>query len=204
MSTVWDLLPAMSVFAFVTAMTPGPNNFLLASSGAQFGIRHSLRHLVGIRIGVIGLVLLCAGGVALALKQHPELYRVLQFLGLGYMLWLVVKLMCFNAIGKSGSAGKPLSMKQAMLFQLGNVKAWMGSLALVTSYSLPSHYWLSVFNIVVVFTVFGLFANTCWAGVGRWINQYLNTSLKQRAFNVSLGCMTLLSLLPAITEMIKL
>lgn len=63
METVWELLPAMSLFAFVTAMTPGPNNFLLASSGAQFGVRQSIKHLIGIRFGIVFLLLLCASGV---------------------------------------------------------------------------------------------------------------------------------------------
>ncbi|WP_064607736.1 LysE family translocator [Photobacterium sp. J15] len=197
MKTVWDLMPAMSLFAFITAITPGPNNFLLASSGAQFGIRQSLKHLVGIRFGIVCLLLFCAGGLAVALEQHPVVYKSLRYAGLGYMLWLVAKLIFLSGMSGSKSRGAPLSFLQAIVFQLGNIKAWMASLALVTSYSVPEQYWLSVLNIVVVFTVFGFFANSCWACLGSWIKAHLNTAEKQRMFNLCLGALTLLSLIPA-------
>ncbi|GAB3517593.1 LysE family translocator [Photobacterium alginatilyticum] len=199
MDTVWELLPAMSLFAFVTAMTPGPNNFLLASSGAQFGVRRSVRHLVGIRFGIVFLLLFCAGGVAIALEQHPTLYRALRYLGLGYMLWLVAKLIVLNSMANNQEGGRPLSFLQAMFFQLGNIKAWMACLALVTSYSLPGDYWLSVLAIIVVFTVFGFFANSCWTLLGRWIKTHLDTPGKQRVFNLGIGLLTIVSLAPAFT-----
>jgi len=75
----------------------------------------------------------------------------------------------------------------------------MACLALVTSYSLPGNYWLSVLTIIVVFTVFGFFANSCWTLLGRWIKNYLNTPEKQRVFNLGLGLLTLVSLVPAFT-----
>ena len=121
MTTVWDFMPAMSLFAFVTAMTPGPNNFLLASSGAQFGFRKSWRHLIGIRLGVIGLILLCACGVAVALQSHPSWYQAMKFIGSAYMLWLVIKLLFTNPFSGTGTKSKPLNVTQATLFQLGNI-----------------------------------------------------------------------------------
>ena len=35
----FDLLTPLAVFAFVTSMTPGPNNTMLLVSGANFGLR---------------------------------------------------------------------------------------------------------------------------------------------------------------------
>ncbi|MCG9628920.1 LysE family translocator [Vibrio mediterranei] len=202
MTTLWDLMPAMSLFAFVTAITPGPNNLLLANSGAQFGIRKSWRHLIGIRIGVAGLILLCACGVGVALTTHPSWYLAIKYLGLAYMFWLMIKLLCTNPFSGKSTKSKPINMTQATLFQLGNMKAWMASLALVTSYSLPSSYWLSVALITLVFTIFGLFANITWVWVGQKIRVYLNTTLKQRMFNISLAAITFISLLPVLEHSI--
>ncbi|MCG9787798.1 LysE family translocator [Vibrio mediterranei] len=202
MTTLWDLMPAMSLFAFVTAITPGPNNLLLANSGAQFGIRKSWRHLIGIRIGVAGLILLCACGVGVALTTHPSWYLAIKYLGLAYMFWLMIKLLCTNPFSGKSTKSKPINMTQATLFQLGNMKAWMASLALVTSYSLPSSYWLSVALIILVFTTFGLFANITWVWVGQKIRVYLNTALKQRMFNISLAAITFISLLPVLEHSI--
>lgn len=74
----------------------------------------------------------------------------------------------------------------------------MASLALVTSYSLPSNYWFSVTLITFVFTTFGLFANITWVWVGKKIRIYLNTVLRQRVFNISLATITFISLLPVL------
>ncbi|NOH31445.1 LysE family translocator [Vibrio mediterranei] len=202
MTTLWDLMPAMSLFAFVTAITPRPNNLLLANSGAQFGIRKSWRHLIGIRIGVAGLILLCACGVGVALTTHPSWYLAIKYLGLAYMFWLMIKLLCTNPFSGKSTKSKPINMTQATLFQLGNMKAWMASLALVTSYSLPSSYWLSVALITLVFTTFGLFANITWVWVGQKVRVYLNTTLKQRMFNISLAAITFISLLPVLEHSI--
>ncbi|WP_282064355.1 LysE family translocator [Vibrio rotiferianus] len=198
MTTLWDLMPAMSLFAFVTAITPGPNNLLLANSGAQFGVRKSWRHLIGIRIGVIGLILLCACGASVALQTHPSWYLAIKYIGLAYMFWLIIKLLCTNSFAGKATKSKPINVTQATLFQLGNMKAWMASLALVTSYSLPSSYWLSVALITFLFTTFGLFANMTWVWVGQKIRVYLNTTLKQRMFNISLAAITFISLLPVL------
>ena len=192
----------MSLFAFVTAITPGPNNLLLANSGAQFGIRKSWRHLIGIRIGVIGLILLCACGVGVAIQTHPNWYLAIKYIGLAYMFWLIIKLLCTNSFAGKATKSKPINVTQATLFQLGNMKAWMASLALVTSYSLPSDYWLSVTLISFVFTTFGLFANMTWVWVGQKIRVYLNTTLKQRMFNISLAAITFVSLLPVFKDSI--
>ena len=202
MTTLWDLMPAMSLFAFVTAITPGPNNLLLANSGAQFGIRKSWRHLIGIRIGVIGLILLCACGVGVAIQTHPNWYLAIKYIGLAYMFWLIIKLLCTNSFAGKATKSKPINVTQATLFQLGNMKAWMASLALVTSYRLPSDYWLSVTLISFVFTTFGLLANMTWVWIGQKIRVYLNTTIKQRMFNISLAAITFVSLLPVFKDSI--
>src|SRR5262249_28383214 len=40
-------LAALVVFAFVSSVTPGPNNTVLWASGAQFGFRRALPHVIG-------------------------------------------------------------------------------------------------------------------------------------------------------------
>lgn len=197
MEALWEIMPAMSVFAFVMAITPGPNNFLLASSGAQFGVKRSIRHLLGIRLGIMVLIVLCASGVGAAMAQHPGLYQALRYLGFGYMLWLAGKLVLTHPADTAASAVGPLSLKQATLFQLGNIKAWMACLALVSSYSLPELYWLSVLMILLVFTAFGLIANSLWTYVGYGMRSLLDSPKKQQGFNVMLALLTVGSLVPA-------
>ena len=41
-----DLLTAFVLFAFVSSITPGPNNTMLLASGVNFGVRRSVPRAV--------------------------------------------------------------------------------------------------------------------------------------------------------------
>src|SRR5690606_33144900 len=43
-----ELLTALAAFALVSSITPGPNNLMLMASGANFGLRRSLPHMLGV------------------------------------------------------------------------------------------------------------------------------------------------------------
>src|SRR6185369_7425966 len=56
-----ELLP-LAAYSFVMSVTPGPNNVLLTTSGANFGYRRTLPHIVGIGIGhSLQVYLTCLG-----------------------------------------------------------------------------------------------------------------------------------------------
>ncbi|MCA3557226.1 MAG: LysE family translocator, partial [Rhodobacter sp.] len=46
-----ETLPALVLFALVTSVTPGPNNLLLMASGANFGFRRTVPHMLGVSLG---------------------------------------------------------------------------------------------------------------------------------------------------------
>jgi len=46
-----------SLFATIAAFTPGPNNLMLAASGANFGLNRTLPHIFGITTVFLLLVL---------------------------------------------------------------------------------------------------------------------------------------------------
>src|SRR3546814_20422267 len=45
-------LAALSAFALVSSITPGPNNMMLMASGANFGLRRTVPHALGVGIGL--------------------------------------------------------------------------------------------------------------------------------------------------------
>ncbi|MBE0554458.1 MAG: LysE family transporter, partial [Rhodobacteraceae bacterium] len=59
-----DLFLALLGFAFATSVTPGPNNLMLMASGANFGFRRTIPHMLGISVGFAVLAL--AAGLGLA------------------------------------------------------------------------------------------------------------------------------------------
>src|SRR5438067_702740 len=55
-----DPLPFVT-YTFVMSITPGPNNVMLTASGAHFGLRRTLPHILGVGGGfVVQLLAVCA------------------------------------------------------------------------------------------------------------------------------------------------
>ena len=52
-----DAFLALLVYAFVTSITPGPNNFMLLASGVNFGFVRTIPHMLGIGAGFFSLLL---------------------------------------------------------------------------------------------------------------------------------------------------
>ena len=75
----FDLVPALAAFAFVSSITPGPNNLMLMASGANFGFRRTVPHMLGIGIGFsLMLLLVGAGLVLVAVMVMTNLFGLLD------------------------------------------------------------------------------------------------------------------------------
>ncbi|MCB1840375.1 MAG: LysE family translocator, partial [Alphaproteobacteria bacterium] len=59
------LLASMPFFSFflVASITPGPNNFMVAASGMNYGYKRTLPHIAGVVTGFCSLLLLCMLGI---------------------------------------------------------------------------------------------------------------------------------------------
>ena len=82
-------LISLTTFAMVTAFTPGPNNVMLAASGANFGFRRTLPHIFGILVGFCSLVLAAGLGLARLFAMLPWLYDLLKIISFLFLLYLI-------------------------------------------------------------------------------------------------------------------
>ncbi len=87
-----DLLIALLGFAFVTSVTPGPNNMMLLASGVNFGLRRTVPHMLGISAGHSLMVFLVGMGVAGVFQAWPVSLTLLKAASVAYMLWLAWKI----------------------------------------------------------------------------------------------------------------
>ena len=85
------ILP-LAMFAFVSSVTPGPNNVMLTASGATFGYRRSVPHMLGICLGVVIMVLLIGAGLGKLFEAEPRIYTLLKYVGAAYLIWLAWKI----------------------------------------------------------------------------------------------------------------
>ena len=194
-----SLLFGIAAFAFVTSVTPGPNNMMLLASGAQFGFARTLPHMFGIVIGVAVLLFCVLLGLGTLFSLYPALYSVLNVAGSLYLLWLAWKIASGPVTALSDNDDTdthPLRWWQASLFQFVNPKAWMMALGSVSTFSQPGdEYLLSGAVIMVAFAAIGFPSISLWAGAGAKLRDWLNNPKRRRGFNLVMGAATAATLL---------
>ncbi|MCV2352991.1 LysE family translocator [Paucibacter sp. B2R-40] len=178
-----ELLPLMS-YCFVISGTPGPNNVMLASSGANFGYRRALPLIIGIQVGGALLTFVTCLGLGSLFNAFPVLHQILRVAGALYLIFLAWKL----GTMKVGDAAKPMTIIQAALFQAVNPKSWMKSITLASVF-MPVGLSVPVGALLVTVTgvLVGLPISSTWALFGVAIRRWLDDPLKRRIFNLSMG-----------------
>ena len=136
-----DLFLALLGFAFVTSVTPGPNNMMLLASGVNFGFRRTVPHMLGISVGHSLMVFLVGMGLAGVFRTWPPALTLLKVASVGYMLWLAWKIARSGAPGEGQTKARPMSFLQAAAFQWVNPKAWAMALGAVAAYVTQPSVW---------------------------------------------------------------
>ncbi|MBW7981313.1 LysE family translocator [Enterobacillus tribolii] len=185
---------SMLGFLWVAAITPGPNNMLLTSSGANFGFTRSVPLMFGIMLGMQSLLLLVAFGVGGLLVVYPSLHTTLKVLGSAYLLYIAWKIATSSYERLDPAAvkvGKPVYWYQGWLLQFLNPKAWLMGLGAITSFSLAGErYNYSVLAISVGMFLVNLVAGIVWLGFGTLIGRLLRSRRAWFTFNISMGLLT--------------
>lgn len=83
-----DYLYAVVLFAISASVTPGPNNIMVMSAGANFGVRKSLPLLMGICVGFTLMLLLVGLGFGQLFTLFPGLHLFIKCAGTLYLLYL--------------------------------------------------------------------------------------------------------------------
>ena len=184
----WSL-PLVS-FAFVSSITPGPNNVMLSASGVAFGLRRTLPHLFGVALGFALLLALCGGGVGALISGRPSLALALRVVGSAYLLHLAWKLCRALAPSDAGTA-RPCTFGEAVLFQFVNPKAWVMGVTAGALFVQPlGPRWLAVASMCAVFSVVNLPCIFSWALLGATLRRWLADERWRRRFGVTVGALT--------------
>lgn len=191
-----ELLAALVVFAFVTSITPGPNNLMLLASGVNFGFRRTLPHMFGVGLGFGFMIMVLGLGLSQVLTRYPIAYEAMRWGGGAYMLWLAWKIAKSGPVADGEVSGTPLTFLQAAAFQWVNPKAWVMGVTAIAAYSLPASYILSVVLIAAVFCLVNIPSIACWAGFGAGLKHWLNDPRYLRPFNVTMAVLLVLSMAP--------
>jgi threonine/homoserine/homoserine lactone efflux protein len=198
---------AASVFAVVSAITPGPNNAMLMASGVNFGFRRSLWHLMGVDLGFAFMVLCVGLGLHSVLDRYPEVYTVLRYVGGTYMVWIAWKLASARPavaedVATTGSAptAKPMGFWAAAAFQWVNPKAWVMAVTCMTTYLAADAATSEVVVLAGLYLVLGTPCSAFWVAFGQAMRGLLRNPLRLRLFNITMALALVASLYPMLAS----
>ena len=83
---------SISLFWFVAAYTPGPNNIVASYSGFNFGIIKTLPLILGVTLGFTSLVFFLTIGLINVFKLFPIIQIIIKYLGTLFLLYLAYKI----------------------------------------------------------------------------------------------------------------
>ena len=191
------ILTALLGFAFVTTVTPGPNNLMLMASGANFGFRQTLPHMLGIVGGLSVMALLVGAGLMALFDALPALNLVLKVASVCYLLWLALKIATAAPMAERDADSRPMTFLQAAAFQWVNPKAWAMCLSAITLYA-PDRTLLSVAIVAGAFAVVCFPAISVWAWLGTVVRQWLSNATRLKVFNITMAALLVASLYPVL------
>jgi threonine/homoserine/homoserine lactone efflux protein len=196
----FEMLAALAGFAFVAAMTPGPNNIMLTASGVNFGFSRTVPHMLGVCAGFAVLDLGVGLGVGALFMALPQLRTALKLIGAVYMLWLAWKVATAARHGESPEprSAQPLTFWQAAVFQWVNPKGWVMTLGAMALYVRPETFLADVLIVTLVFGLMTIPAVLTWSGFGHALRRALRDPVRVRMFNTLMALLLVASIVPIV------
>jgi len=192
------ILPFLA-FAFVSSATPGPNNVMLLASGANFGFRRTLPHMLGISIGHSFQVALIGLGLLQLFNAYPASFIVMKVLSAAYLLYLAYKIANAAPPADAKPDSKPFTFLQAAAFQWVNPKALFMAITAQSQYAQPELGIWGPIAIALLFMAANFPAVSIWGYMGVQIKSLLSTPRRLRIFNYAMAGILIATLYPMLT-----
>lgn len=190
-----NLPTALFVFAFLAALSPGPNSAVAAATAARFGFRRTLPHLMGSTIGYVIVLIGAGAGLAGVMQSQIGLIVALKVLGCIALLFLAWRIAHGGAVFASDGRGRPVRSHEALLLQVINPKPWLTALIVTTQFLPGNTGWGPLLAVGATFLVAVLVSTALWACAGQSFSRWLCTDARLRIFNGTIALCVLASAL---------
>ena len=182
------------IYAFVTAITPGPNNYLLFSHGKAFGMNDSRKLMLGIITGFFTMACIAGYGVAEIITNNQTFGLILKIVGSIWLLYLGFVLSKLNSEIKIEKPVK-LTFIQAYLMQFINPKVWIVAISGAGAFMphLGSIH-LNVFVLAISFNIVGLPCMLVWIKFGDLISKLIKSEKSSRILGYTLFALMMVSI----------
>lgn len=186
------VIMSMFIFALIGSISPGPVNIIATGSGASFGFRRTLPHVLGATIAYTLIVLLVGLGLNHWLAVFPDINNTLRYAGSVFLLYMSYKIATAVPMGSQQMAEitSPPSLIEGALAQGLNPKAWLVSMSGVSLFvTVHSQTTLYLFIFCLISFTVCLLGISTWAAIGYSIRALLSTTKRQVVFNILMGLM---------------
>lgn len=188
-----ETFPALLALAVATLFTPGPNNVMLAASGANFGFRASTPHWLGVATGFPLMMLIVGLALGEIFQASTFLRETLRWGGAALLLVIAWKIVTAAGTGAKSAAARPMSFVQALGFQWVNPKAWSMAIAATSQFILPAAPLATAMAVAATFLTLGLVSATTWTFAGQAFARWLTTAGRLRVFNLAMAALIVAS-----------
>lgn len=189
-------LYSLLMFTFVYSITPGPNNMLLAASGAAFGYRRSLPHMLGVSLGAALMLVVVGCGLCTVFDHVPQLHSVLRYLGALYLVWLAWCIARSGNAGNSACTPTPLRFWQGMALQWVNPKTWVMAVGIAAAHTPREGHFAHLLFAGLLLVLVSFPSISVWTLFGQCVACTLRSPAAVHRFNRAMACLLLLSLYP--------
>ena len=186
---------SISLFWFVTAYTPGPNNVVASYSGFNFGIKKTIPHILGVSLGFTSLVIFLSIGLINVFKLFPIIQLVIRYLGTLFLIYLAYKI-AFSTSSNNTQKEYPVKFIETFLFQYLYPKGVTVAIIVVSTYvELGVNYISYATQIVVLAFLFSVTSITLWTFVGKFLRKFATNDKFIKYFNYVMSGLLLLSII---------
>ncbi len=186
---------SISLFWFVTAYTPGPNNVVASYSGFNFGVKKTIPHILGVTLGFTSLVIFLSIGLINVFKLFPIIQIFIKYLGTLFLIYLAYKI-AFSVNSDDTKKENPVKFIETFLFQYLNPKGVTVAIIVVSTYvELGENYLNYATQIVFLAFLFSVTSITLWTFVGRFLRKFATNDKFIKYFNYVMSSLLLLSII---------
>ena len=186
---------SISLFWFVTAFTPGPNNIVASYSGFNFGLIKTIPHILGVILGFTTLVFLLTIGLINVFKLFPIIQTVIKYLGTLFLIYLAYKIITSTNIDEAKKEN-PVKFIETFLFQYLNPKGVTVAVIVVSNYvELGENYFSYATQVVLLAFLFSSTSITLWTFIGKFLRKFATNDKFIKYFNYVMSGLLLLSII---------
>ncbi len=169
---------------FFLLITPGPGVLSTAGVGSAFGARAGYRYVLGLFIGTNMVALAVVTGLAALVLAQPAIRTVLMYLSISYLCYLAARIALAGSTIAFIQAARAPGIRDALLLQAINPKAYIVNTALFTGFDFGLPLWQETLWKFFLINIIWIPIHLLWLAAGIGMQRLALPSHWQRLINI--------------------